>query len=123
MGHNEELPKISEEIKLMLEEKITMMELIEALNRQKNEKVPGPNGLPAELYKMLEVLNEVLIKAKVPNSWMEAYITLIPKEDSDFQWIKKPYRPISLLNADYKIFASIMGERLQRFLNHFTNVD
>uniref|UniRef100_A0A2D4HGE7 Uncharacterized protein n=1 Tax=Micrurus lemniscatus lemniscatus TaxID=129467 RepID=A0A2D4HGE7_MICLE len=65
-------------------------------------------------YSMLEVFNELLSEVKVPNSWMEAYITLIPKEDSDLQWIKN-YRLISLLNVGYKIFASIIAEKLKIF--------
>uniref|UniRef100_A0A2D4PGE5 Reverse transcriptase domain-containing protein n=1 Tax=Micrurus surinamensis TaxID=129470 RepID=A0A2D4PGE5_MICSU len=65
-------------------------------------------------YSMLEVFNELLSEAKVPNSWMEAYIMLIPKEDSDLQWIKN-YRPISLLNVGYIIFASIIAEKLKIF--------
>uniref|UniRef100_A0A2D4NQI0 Reverse transcriptase domain-containing protein n=1 Tax=Micrurus surinamensis TaxID=129470 RepID=A0A2D4NQI0_MICSU len=114
----------------MLEERITMMELTEAIKKQKNGKAPGPDGIPAEMYKtlqdslsntLLEVVNEVLMEAKIPKSWMEAYITLILKEDTDLQI--KNYRPISLLNSDYKIFASIMAERLKRFLNQFIHID
>uniref|UniRef100_A0A2D4LCT1 Reverse transcriptase domain-containing protein n=1 Tax=Micrurus spixii TaxID=129469 RepID=A0A2D4LCT1_9SAUR len=71
---------------------------------------------------MLEVLNEVLTKNKAPDSWTETYVTLIPKEDTDPQQIKN-YRPISLLNADYKIFASIMAEILKRYLNYFIHPD
>lgn len=53
---------------------------------------------------------------------MEANITLIPKEDSDLTLIKN-YRPISLLNTDYKIFTSVVAERLKRFLKEFIHVD
>uniref|UniRef100_A0A2D4JTU8 Reverse transcriptase domain-containing protein n=1 Tax=Micrurus paraensis TaxID=1970185 RepID=A0A2D4JTU8_9SAUR len=114
----------------MLEERITMMELTEAIKKQKNGKAPGLDGIPAEMYKtlqdslsntLLEVVNEVLMEAKIPKSWMEAYIALILKEDTDLQI--KNYRPISLLNSDYKIFASIMAERLKRFLNQFIHID
>uniref|UniRef100_A0A2H6NGK6 Reverse transcriptase domain-containing protein n=1 Tax=Micrurus carvalhoi TaxID=3147026 RepID=A0A2H6NGK6_9SAUR len=70
----------------------------------------------------MEVFNELLMEAKVPNSWMEAYITLIPKEDSDLHQIKN-YRLIFLLNADYKIIASIIAVKLKRFLNQFIYSD
>uniref|UniRef100_A0A2D4KNN7 Reverse transcriptase domain-containing protein n=1 Tax=Micrurus paraensis TaxID=1970185 RepID=A0A2D4KNN7_9SAUR len=61
-------------------------------------------------------------KKRIPKTWSEAYITLIPKEDMDLQQVKN-YRPISLLNSDYKIFASILTERLKRYLNNFIHVD
>uniref|UniRef100_A0A670Z2G2 Reverse transcriptase domain-containing protein n=1 Tax=Pseudonaja textilis TaxID=8673 RepID=A0A670Z2G2_PSETE len=117
---NVNLPKISKEIEEMLESNITMMELSQALKKQNNGKAPGPDGLPVEFYKtfqellcipLLEVMNEVMVKKIIPKTWSEAYITLIPKEEADLLQIKN-YRPISLLNADYKIFASILAERL-----------
>uniref|UniRef100_A0A2D4IC58 Uncharacterized protein n=1 Tax=Micrurus lemniscatus lemniscatus TaxID=129467 RepID=A0A2D4IC58_MICLE len=107
-----------------------MFELTEAIKRQQN-KTPGPDGLLAELYKqlqnslglvLLEVYNEILLKAKIPQSWMEANVTLIPKEDVDLSQIKN-YRPTSLLNVDYKIYTSIIAERLKRFLNECIHPD
>uniref|UniRef100_A0A2D4KI84 Reverse transcriptase domain-containing protein n=1 Tax=Micrurus paraensis TaxID=1970185 RepID=A0A2D4KI84_9SAUR len=67
-------------------------------------------------------MNEVLTKKEIPKTWTEAYITLIPKEGTDQQQIKN-FRPISLLNSDYKIFASILAERLKRYLNNFIHPD
>uniref|UniRef100_A0A8C6VAE5 Reverse transcriptase domain-containing protein n=1 Tax=Naja naja TaxID=35670 RepID=A0A8C6VAE5_NAJNA len=125
------LPQIPKDIEIMLEENITMMELTEALKKQNTGKAPGPDGLPVEFYKtfqevlnlqLLEVMNEVMQEKRIPKTWSEAYITLIPKEDTDLQQVKN-YRPISLLNSDYKIFASIFAERLKRYLNNFTHVD
>uniref|UniRef100_A0A670Z2R6 Reverse transcriptase domain-containing protein n=1 Tax=Pseudonaja textilis TaxID=8673 RepID=A0A670Z2R6_PSETE len=119
-GINANLPKIPKEIEEMLESNITMMELSQALKKQNNGKAPGPDGFPVEFYKtfqeslcipLLEVMNEVMSKKIIPKTWSEAYITLIPKEEADLLQIKN-YRPISLLNADYKIFASILAERL-----------
>uniref|UniRef100_A0A670ZBU0 Uncharacterized protein n=1 Tax=Pseudonaja textilis TaxID=8673 RepID=A0A670ZBU0_PSETE len=118
-------------IETMLEGNITMMELTEALKKQNVGKAPGPDGLPVEFYKtfqeilnlhLLEVMNEVMSKKRIPKTWSEAYITLILKEDTDLQQVKN-YRPISLLNSDYKIFASILAERLKRYLNNFIHAD
>uniref|UniRef100_A0A2D4J0N0 Reverse transcriptase domain-containing protein n=1 Tax=Micrurus lemniscatus lemniscatus TaxID=129467 RepID=A0A2D4J0N0_MICLE len=125
------LPEIREEQKEILNKEITVMELKRAVEKQKNNKTPGPDGLPAELYKciyeclepvMLDVYNEVLDFAKLPDSWREANISLIPKEDLDHKQIRN-YRPISLLNVDYKIFATIMSERLKIILNELIHSD
>uniref|UniRef100_A0A8C6XJK4 Reverse transcriptase domain-containing protein n=1 Tax=Naja naja TaxID=35670 RepID=A0A8C6XJK4_NAJNA len=128
---NAKLPQIPKDIEIMLEGNITMMELTETLKKQNTGKVPGPDGLPVEFYKtfqevlnlqLLEVMNEIMSKKRIPKTWSEAYITLILKEDTDPQQVKN-YRPISLLNSDYKIFASILAERLKRYLNNFIHAD
>uniref|UniRef100_A0A670Z1A6 Reverse transcriptase domain-containing protein n=1 Tax=Pseudonaja textilis TaxID=8673 RepID=A0A670Z1A6_PSETE len=122
---------IGEEMAELLNKDITESELKSAIESQKNNKTPGPDRLPAEFYKtlqeslnipLLEVMNEVMSNKKIPKTWSEAYITLIPKEGADPLQIKN-YRPISLLNADYKIFASILAERLKRYLNNFIHPD
>lgn len=64
---------------------------------------------------MAAVMNKVLELKEIPTTWREANITLIPKEESDNN-DPKNYRPISLLNLDYKIFAAIIAERLKRIL-------
>nr|BAM62877.1 L1-encoded reverse transcriptase-like protein [Protobothrops flavoviridis] len=121
-----DIPKIPEEIKSMLNEEIRMAEIIRAINKQKINKVTGPDGIPAELYKeqqsalnqyLLEVFNTVL-----PKSWLEANIILIPKEEAEKTRIQN-YRLISLLNSDYKIFASIMAERFKKYLIDFIHSD
>uniref|UniRef100_A0A8C6Y8P5 Reverse transcriptase domain-containing protein n=1 Tax=Naja naja TaxID=35670 RepID=A0A8C6Y8P5_NAJNA len=110
------LPMIPEKNKEEINREITLKELQEAILKQKNNKTLGPDGLPGELYKtlqeklemqLLELFYEVLTTAKLPKSWGKTYIRLIPKEDLDHQLIQN-YRPISLLNVDYKLFMSIM---------------
>jgi hypothetical protein len=49
-------------------------------------------------------------------------LTLIPKKDQDIR-LKKNWRPISLLNSDYKILAKAMAIRLQTVLPNIINVD
>ncbi|KAF7244640.1 hypothetical protein EYD10_09237 [Varanus komodoensis] len=125
------LPKIPEKYRKALNEEVTMTEITEAIKRQKNDKTPGPDGLPAEFYKTFEgilsmplkdICNAALLDAKIPNTWKEANITLIPKEDTDLTQIQN-YRPISLLNVDYRIFASVMAERLKKYLTDFIHPD
>lgn len=89
-----------------------MMEIHQAIVKVKPGKSPGPDGLAASYYKKLEdilsvplktVMNKLLKEGILPESWQEAFITLIPKQGTDLTSTKN-YRPICILNNDYKLF-------------------
>ena len=49
-------------------------------------------------------------------------ITLIPKEDSDLSSLAN-WRPITLLNVDYKIASKVITKRLEKVLTLLINPD
>uniref|UniRef100_A0A2D4PVF2 Uncharacterized protein n=1 Tax=Micrurus surinamensis TaxID=129470 RepID=A0A2D4PVF2_MICSU len=71
---------------------------------------------------LLEIYNEIFKGSELSRLWREAYITLILKEGADTTHINN-FRPISLLNADYKIFMNLMAERLKKILNRYIHTD
>uniref|UniRef100_A0A670KB41 Reverse transcriptase domain-containing protein n=1 Tax=Podarcis muralis TaxID=64176 RepID=A0A670KB41_PODMU len=122
---------LTEEEKIQLNKPIKTEEIQEAIKKMKLGKAPGPEGLSAKYYKVLEeylapvlceVANNILRGGKTPDSWKEAYITLISKPDTD-KLDMKNYRPISLLNNDYKIFAEVMANRLKKCLTNLIHTD
>lgn len=100
-----------------------------AINQMNIGKTSGPDGISAKFYKLLkseispilkQILNNLLNRGKIPKTWNEAYITLIPKDGQDLLNVKN-YCPISLLNDDYKIGAPVLARRLKNFLVDYIN--
>ena len=99
---------------------ISLEEVFNAINSQRNNKSPGNDGLTAEFYEHFS--NEVApILLEVYNSWKQLGIIGISSRKGIISVIYKKgdkkdianYRPISRLNLDYKIFTTILKNRMQ----------
>ena len=84
-----ELPTITEEMRLALEEDLTLPEIQGAMNGLPRGKTSEGDGFPAEFYKtfttrvsqpMMETFNEALDKGILPKSMREGHIVLILKK-------------------------------------------
>ena len=85
-------PKLNQEEIENFSRNITNTEIETVIRNLPAIKSPGPDGFTAELYqKFREELMPILLKlfqkiaeeGKLPNSFFEATITLIPKPDKD----------------------------------------
>ncbi|KAH7298712.1 hypothetical protein KP509_25G055500 [Ceratopteris richardii] len=106
------------------ETSITEEEIFLALGSLKNEKAPGLDGLTKEFVLLfwpslktllLDVCNEMWMTQRIPYSFKQGKIKLIPKVDMPKQI--GDWRPISMVNIIYKIFAKILALRLKPLIH------
>ena len=125
------IPKIPEDDKDTLDLEITTTELGKALKQLPNNKTPGLDGLTAEFYKVFWSQIQNLVydswKCSIDNRKMSqdqrrGVLTLIPKKNKNIRELKN-WRPLTLLNCDYKIFAKLMATRLQSVLSDIISTD
>ena len=126
-----DLPMIGEVQNKLLTMDITATEIDDAISRLKTNKMSGGDGFPAEWYKAFKgaltptlksCFNHVLKGGDTPVSWRQAIISVIPKTGKD-KTTCSSYRPISVLNIDYRLFASIMAKRLEDILPDIIDTD
>lgn len=113
-----------------LEEDLTLEEVGKAMKSFKRGKVPGSDGLPLEFYlKFWDIIaKDILLVFKefgkqeiLPESFRQGIITLIFKKN-DKQDLKN-WRPISLLNVDFKIFSKILTLWMKNVLEEVIDPD
>ena len=115
--------KLTTEHAELCESEITGAEIDKIIKTLKLNKSPGEDGLTAEFYhkfwpifreEFIQVVKEIESSGSLCDSQYKGVISLIYKQgDRD---LIKNWRPITLLNIDYKIIARIYAERLKTVL-------
>ena len=97
----------------------------------KNNKSPGNDGFTVEFYctfwldlgdMLVGALNEAYNRGGMSNSQKQGVITLIEKEGKNAMYVKN-YRPITLLNVDYKILSKVLARRIKEVLGEIVHHD
>ena len=92
-------------------------------------KSPGLDGITAEFYQefrpqlvpiLTELYNNSLLQGYLPKNFKQSIITLIFKNKGSPDEIKN-WRPISLLNLDYKILTKTLTLRLKNTIANIIN--
>ncbi|KAI2643779.1 putative 149 kDa protein [Labeo rohita] len=116
---------VSEGKKELCDNPICIEEVLHAIKELKLNKSPGVDGLISEFYKsfseelapfLLKFFSQSIELGKLPPTLTQGLITLIPKPKKDALLLDN-WRPICLLNIDYKILASIFSVRIKKTLD------
>ena len=116
--------EIDESSKEICDSDITIDEIEKALYKMSKNKSPGSDGLTVEFYcrffkdlkfVFLKVFTEIEKEGLLCRSMRGGILSLIYKNRGDRRSLMN-YRPISLLQVDYKILARIMSNRFKTVL-------
>ena len=121
-GHDLQFAKLSDE-KINHDGQITLIfrRVWHNLNTFQNGQSPGDDGYTAEFYKQFfSLLGQDLVNSfnaafdigEMSVSQQRGVITLLPKEDANL-WFLLNWRPITLLNTDYKIASKVIAKRIE----------
>jgi hypothetical protein len=129
-----ELPRIDTTI-------ISVPDVYEYISTTKLSKSPGIDGLPGEFYALLiedhetkddciiaQWLHAIFVNAFrtgiLPEHMRQSQIRLLYKKDTEFdKRYPKNYRPIALLNVDYKILSKILFTKLKGLMPTIVSED
>lgn len=126
-----ETPKLNPEDSALCDGPITKTEILFALSKMKNNKCPGSDGLPKEFYvrfihlfidEFVLVMNQLFSQGILLPSQREGIITLLCKNPEKPEFLKN-WRPISLLNVDYKLVSKSLTNRLSKVMSELINID
>ena len=105
-----------------LNKQLTLSEIEKAISKLKNGKSVGIENIANEILKTGK-LNNILLKlfskcfetGLIPDQWNMSIINPIPKPGKDCR-IPKNTRPISLVSTVYKVFSSVLNNRLKQYI-------
>ena len=95
----------------------------------KNQKSPGSDGITVEFYKLfwnnikefyVNSINHSFQTGSLTELQKQSIITIIPKQNKDLTTLDN-WRPISLLNVDYKIATKAIANRVKQVITKIIN--
>jgi exonuclease III len=124
--HTAALLQAAEKLRLttpLLTREISTEDIWNTLRKMQPKTSTDPSGISIGMYKyadedcireLCKLYNSALNGKALPQQWHECTFFLIHKKGS--QAIPENYRPIALLNQTYKIFSSILYQRITDML-------
>jgi ribonuclease HI/exonuclease III len=118
-------PVVDNDLERETQADFTLAETEEVIAHLPNGKGAGPDEIPAELFKLVNrneivnaftaAANEHLNGRAIPPEWRDSTMILLHKGKGSTYQIDK-YRPITLTQIAYKIYALLLQRRLDHFI-------
>ena len=128
---NLDLAYLVEQESLELEAEINIEEVGNALSSFQNNKTPGDGGFTKEFYEvffdligaaLLDSINAGFENGTLSISQRRGVISLIPKDENSLMTLSN-WRPVTLLNVDYKLLAKVIAKRIEAVLPKLIHPD
>ena len=129
--NNVTIPKLTETQKQFCELDLTEEELFKVLKTFSKNKSPGLDGMTAEFYiefwsllktQLFQVYLDSFSLGILPECMRVGVVTLLEKKGKDRLELSN-WRPITLLNIDYKLLTKTLGQRLKNVLPSLIHKD
>ena len=123
---NMNIPTITEESKNLLDSDFTLNELSKSLKSMSNESAPGSDGITYSFLKFFWSKINVLVFTSFESAFeagelsftqRQGILTLLHKGKNLARDNLTNWRPISLTNSDYKVFAKSLANRLSSVIS------
>jgi hypothetical protein len=124
-------PKVDTDIWTGITRELTEKELKQIIESCPDNKSPGTDGLNNNFYKafwphikkyLLNSIKATMNNGNLSISQKQGVVSLIPKADKDTSKLKN-WRPITLLNQDYKYLAKCLANRCKEVLPSIIDPD
>ena len=128
---SQNMSKINDIDKEKCETPLSLEEIAKAAKELKNDKSPGSDGISANFYKFFWPDIKLFLFDSYKYSFdhnllssdqRRGILNLIPKPNKDLCYLKN-WRPVSILNTDYKILTKALSNRLQPLLSEIVAMD
>lgn len=125
------IPKLDDTTRESLNAELSPEEILDSIRSMQNGKSSGPDGFGVEFYKifanqMTPILHRMFSHSmeseRLPPTLYDANISLLLKQDRD-ETEPSSYRPVSMLNLDFKIFTKILANRLNKCIESIIHTD
>ena len=122
----DESQRLSDDDTQSLTRPISLLEIMDVLDKSPREKAPGKDGFPFEIYHvilshaplvdlLLGIMNDALNFGIFPDSWLQTVMVLLYKKGEASRLAN--WRPLSLINTDAKVFTKILTNRLRPLMD------
>ncbi|CAF3298203.1 unnamed protein product [Rotaria socialis] len=127
----DDIPSLNKIDSDKLECDITLTECNETLKSVAMGRYPGTDGITVEVWKKIfpiigeyyvRMINTAKLKGHFHEGFLNALRTLLKKDDNNNGSLKN-YRPLSLMNIDYKILSKVLSIRLRKVLDQIIHLD